>query len=297
MITSQARQQRRPGVATTYVPGDRGLLERLLPSVDHLEVTPDTFAFEHSGQGRLRLDALHELRDVASDATLIVHGVGLSIGSYDGWSADYLHCLDQLMATVDVAWHSEHLGYTKVHGEFLGTMLPLPRTHEALELVAERVTAVQERYDVPFLLENVVRMLPDHDSDYTEAAFLNELTSATGCGLLLDVYNLECDQANNGFRIDEFLDELDLSAVREIHVAGGVKHRGVMLDVHSRPLKESTLSLAREVAGRAQHVETVTYELLGEAVPVLGPEVIASELARVRAVLESWPAASTQAAR
>ncbi|MGY5130789.1 DUF692 domain-containing protein [Streptomyces nigrescens] len=260
--------------------------------MDHVEVTPDAFVDENSDGVSLQIDALHELRDLASDATVIIHGVGLSIGSYDGWSDDYLRCLDQLMDTVNVAWHSEHLGYTKVRGEFLGTMLPLPRTKEALELVIERVAAIQERYPFPFLLENVVRLLPDHDSNYTEAAFLNELTSATGCGILLDVYNLECDQANNGFEIEEFVSELDLNTVREIHVAGGVEHRGIMLDVHSRPMKASTLNLAKEVTIRAPHVETVTYELLDEAAPILGPDLIASELVRMRAMLESAPTAS-----
>ncbi|WP_344443736.1 DUF692 domain-containing protein [Kitasatospora nipponensis] len=268
--------------------------------MDHLEVTPDTFVdegSEGSERGRLRLEALHELRDVAGDAAVIVHGVGLSIGSHDGWSDGYLRCLDQLMDAVDVAWHSEHLGYTRVGGEFLGTMLSMPRTKEGLELVAERVAAVQERYRVPFLLENVVRLIPDHDSDYTEAQFLNELTSATGCGLLLDVYNLECDRANNGFGIEEFLDELDLTAVREVHVACGVEHRGVLLDVHSRPLRASTLDLAREVADRAPRLETVTYELLDEAVPVLGPDLIAAELGRVREMLESSRTAGPAVAR
>ncbi|MFI6154695.1 DUF692 family multinuclear iron-containing protein [Kitasatospora sp. NPDC051170] len=275
------------GVATTYTPGHHDRLERLLPLVDHLEVTPDTFVDERSDGGSLRLDALNELRDVAGDAAVIVHGVGLSIGSHDGWSEGYLRCLDQLMDTVDVAWHSEHLGYTRVRGEFLGTMLSMPRTEEALEVVVERAAALRERYAVPFLLENVVRLIPDHDSDFTEAQFLNELTAATGCGLLLDVYNLECDRANNGFGIEEFLDELDLTAVREIHVAGGVERGGLMLDVHSRPVKESTLHLAREVAGRAPRLETVTYELLDEAVPVLGMDLIASEVVRVRDMIES----------
>ncbi|WP_158708340.1 DUF692 domain-containing protein [Streptomyces sp. NRRL S-455] len=260
--------------------------------MDHMEVTPDAFVDENSDGGSLQIDALHELRDLASDATVIVHGVGLSIGSHDGWSDDYLRCLDQLMDTVNVAWHSEHLGYTMVRGEFLGTMLPLPRTKEALELAIERVAAIQERYPSPFLLENVVRLLPDYDSDYTEAEFLNELTSATGCGLLLDVYNLECDRANNGFEIEKFLNEIDLKTVREIHVAGGVEHRGIMLDVHSRPMKASTLNLAKEVFTRAPYVETVTYELLDEAAPILGPDLIASELVRMRAMLESAPTAS-----
>src|SRR5205823_101733 len=100
----------------------------------------------------------------------------------------------------------------------------------ALDMVCARVQALQERYPVPFLLENIVHILPDHPAEYTDAAFLNALTARTGCNLILDIYNLECDAHNTGFDIPAFLDELDLSAVRELHLACGVEYRGLLLD-------------------------------------------------------------------
>jgi uncharacterized protein (UPF0276 family) len=140
-----------------------------------------------------------------------------------------------------------------------------------------------ERYELPFLLENIVHVLPDAAADYSDAAFLNTIVERTDCGLLLDVYNLECDAHNLGFDIDSFLSELDMSSVREIHVAGGTEHRGFKLDVHSRPTGDSTVALAREVVRQARGaVRVVTYELLPQAVPVLGYEVITEELERLR---------------
>ena len=62
-------------------------------------------------------------------------------------------------------------------------------------------------------------MLPDPDGDYDEAGFLNELCKRTGCGLVLDVYNLECDEHNHGLDIDRFLGALELGAVHELDVA------------------------------------------------------------------------------
>ncbi len=233
---------------------------------------------------------LAELKSIGDAARVLVHGIGLSIGSHSGWSEAYLRLIDELLDEVDVAWHSEHLGYTIVDGENIGTMLTMPKTTEALELLSDRIAALQERYRLPFLIENVIHMLPDCEGDYCDAAFLNALVERTGCGLLLDVYNLECDAHNHGFDIDAFLDELDLTKVREVHVACGSEYRGFLLDAHSRTTRESTIDLARRVVERAGgSVQAVTYELLREAVPMLGHDAIVEELRRLRVALRGGP--------
>ena len=104
-----------------------------------------------------------------------------------------------------------------------------------LNLLVTRIDQIQRRYGLPFLVESVVQLLPPYPQQRSEAAFLNALTEATGCGILLDVYNLRCDEANNGLDLSAFLDQVALERVAEIHVAGGVRSEGVMLDVHSRP--------------------------------------------------------------
>jgi len=222
---------------------------------------------------------------VAGVTEFVVHGVGLSIGSASGYSEQYLDLLAEFLDQFAVAWHSEHLGYTTVDGTSLGTMLALPKTEEVLGLLVQRVGEIQSRFELPFLLENIVHLLPDYPGDYSDAGFLNELVARTGCGLLLDVYNLECDAANNNFDIDAFLDELDLDAVGELHVAGGVARDGLQLDVHSRSTDPSTLALAKRVVDRTPSLGGVTYELLAEAVQVLGAERISAELTRIRSAL------------
>ena len=271
-----------PRLATTYEGRDPILLETVIPLVDYIEVVPDTIAKSINGARQLSADTLLQLQELPDHVSIIAHGVGLSIGSYDGYSSDYLHLLDQLLDKVDLAWHSEHLGYTTVGEMNLGTMLPLPRTDEALEVVSQRIINIKQRYGLPFLLENVAHVLPTPGDDYSPAGFLNALVACTDCNLLLDIYNLECDVHNHGLDLDKFLDELNLDAVLEIHVANGVEHRGLRLDVHSELTQQSTLDIAREVVRYAPALRAVTYELLSQAVPVLGYKAIAGELQRIR---------------
>ncbi len=275
-------------IGATYEGRDPALLERMLPLVDYVEVTLETISEVNDRGISLSGDIMRELKNIGKEAQIIVHGVSLSIGSHEGWSPTYLRLLDDFLEQVDVAWHSEHLAYTKVNGEHLGIMLALPKTEEALDMVCERVSAIQERYGIPFLLENTVHVIPDCPSDYSEAGFLNELTDRTGCWLILDAYNLECDAHNHGFDIPAFLDELRHDSVRELHVACGVEHNGILLDVHSQLARNSTVDLAQDVVRRSEgSAQVVVYEFMPEAIPGLGHPAIAEQLRRLRAAFES----------
>jgi uncharacterized protein (UPF0276 family) len=271
-------------LGVTYEGRDPALLEKMLPHVDYIEVTLETIAEVKEEKIVLSAEVMSELKNIGKAVKFIVHGVSLSIGSHEGWSANYLHLLDDFLQQIDVAWHSEHLGYTKVDGQHLGIMLAMPRTEEALDLVCERVCAIQERYKLPFLLENIVHVIPDFPGNYSHAGFLNAITERTGCGLILDVYNLECDAHNHGLNIPEFLDELNPTNIRELHVACGVEHNGFLLDVHSQLTRESTLDLAQYTIKQvATNAEVVVYEFMPEAVPGLGHAAIGEELRRLRA--------------
>lgn len=275
-----------PALATTYEGDDPELFGRLAPLVDVIEISPDAIAVSDGRRAKLRPEVMDEYAGVASQLQFVAHGVGLSIGSFDHWNEGYLQLLDELFARFELAWHSEHLAYTEVAGENIGTMLALPRTQEALDLICERVRRIQERYGVPFLLEHVIQLLPDAPGEFTPAGFLNAIATNTGCGLILDAYNLECDAYNQGLDISAFLEELDLAPVRELHLAGGVQQNGFQLDIHSRAACESTLQLAREVASRAPGLRVVTYEFLKEAIPSLGRDAICAELVRIRKAIQ-----------
>jgi len=273
-------------LGVTYEGRDPELLERMLPHVDYIEVTLETIAEIRDEKVVLSDDVMSELTSLGKDLKIVVHGVSLSIGSHEGWAPTYFRLLDEFMERVDVAWHSEHLGYTKVDGQHLGIMLAMPKTEAALDMLCERVVQIRDRYRLPFLLENIVHVVPDSPGAYSDAAFLNALANRSGCGLILDVYNLECDAHNHGLDVEEFLAEIDFTHVREVHVARGVEHNGFLLDVHSQLTHRSTVDLARHAVDQAAgHAQVVVYEFMPEAVPGLGRDAIAAELRRLRAAL------------
>jgi hypothetical protein len=236
------------------------------------------------GRAELLPGRLNRLREYADRVALIAHGVGLSLGSHEGMHQPYLTLLDALFDVLPILWHSEHLGFCRVDGHFMGTLLSMPATHEALDLICARVDQIQNRYEQKFLVENVASVVGDPPVDYSKAGFMNEIVARTGCGLLLDVYNLECDAHNHGLDIGGFLDELNLDAVVELHLARGDEHGKFLMDVHSRRLAETTLALARSVVARTPNVRAITYELLPEAIPLVGYDGIAEEMINLRRI-------------
>jgi uncharacterized protein (UPF0276 family) len=286
----------RLGVGFTYQRGLHSVLETCRELIDFYEISPDLLCTEHVVNDRGILDYQPQLLEEAlawcADRPLVVHGLGLSIGSASGWNEAYLRILDSFHQRRRFAWHSEHLGFmltarpdgTPLH---TGVPLPLPFTEESLDLLVPRARALSERYEVPFLLENLTYYLPDllSDGGRDEVAFLNDLTERSGCGLLLDLYNFHCNAVNFGFDARQALDRLRLDRVVEVHLAGGVTHDGFLVDVHSDIIPEPVWDLVDWLAPHLSHLSGITYELLEQALPIVGVERIGRQLERAR---QAW---------
>jgi uncharacterized protein (UPF0276 family) len=281
------------GVGITYQRGLRAAVDACADQIDFLEISPDLLCQEYPLEDRRILayqpDLLADALDACASRPLVAHGLGLSIGSATGWNESYLDILDDLHALRPFPWHSEHLGYlltTQPNGRALhtGIPLPLPFTDEALDLLVPRARALCQRYGVPFLLENLTYYLPGLPADRgrDEVAFLNELTERSGCWLLLDLYNFYCNAVNFGFDPYEALARLRLDRVVEIHLAGGTTHDGFLLDVHSDFVPEPVWKLLDFVIPKAPNLCGIVYELLEQAVDIVGIGGIARQLTRVR---------------
>lgn len=277
------------GVGLSYTLGhDLGLLTR--DHLDFVEITPDILCRVAGGELRLAPGLLDVAQRACGDLPIAVHGVELSIGSAHGWNAAYLTMLADFQARWPFAWHSEHLHFQTVMDSDgprdTGVPLPLPLTHEAAALVANRSAELIERFGVPFLLENAAQYLGrlPGDADIAgEEEFIAEIAAASGCGLLLDLHNLHCNAVNHGFDATTALDRLPLDRVGEIHVAGGSWAEGFYLDAHDGLVPDPVWALLELALPRCRNVAGLVFEMLDVHVRRTPPEAIAGELAKLRA--------------
>jgi uncharacterized protein (UPF0276 family) len=160
------------------------------------------------------------LECVRRDYPLAVHGVGLSLGSAEQLDARHLRRIQELVRAIEPGLVSEHLSWSVVGGAYLGDLLPLPMTEEALAVVCRHVEQTQEALQRRLLIENPSTYLQFRHSTIPEWEFLAAVAQRTGCGLLCDVNNIFVSASNHGWDPQAYLQALPAAAVGEIHLAG-----------------------------------------------------------------------------
>lgn len=196
-------------------------------------------------------DAIRDVQRLREAVPLLLHGIGLSLGTADGLDPLRVDHLANLVAAVQPPWVSEHIAFTRAGGIEIGHLTPLPFTREAVATVARNVRTLQRHIpDVPLLLENIAYTI-SLPGEMSEAEFVRAVVETAGCGLLLDLENVHANAVNHGYDPLEFLAQLPLERVSEVHLAGGVWRGDTYADTHTRPVPEQSWRLLEWLAPRA----------------------------------------------
>lgn len=280
------------GVGLMFNPSLPAFLDNCVGSYDYLEIIPDTFWTDHRGSIEERFREVgpyvEVLERTADRVPVVAHHLGLSLGTEEPSDPEYLDQLCRWWQRFEFPWHSDHLSVARVPGshryDHAGVAIPVPFDDESLDVVAATIGEVQAAISAPFLVENSVYFLDIPEQQFTEPQFMNALTARTGCGLLLDLHNLYANARNHRFDAFEFLAELDLSRVVEIHVAGGSEFAGMWTDSHSGPCPEPVWQMLDWVLPRAPALCGITFEFHHSYYPALGEAGIAAELDTARSL-------------
>ena len=217
------------------------------PPVGWIEVHSENYL----GAGGPRLAALEQIR---RDYPLSCHGVGLSLGSWEGLDVDHLARLRALFDRFQPGLVSEHVAWSVQDGTYLNDLLPLPYTEEALAILCRNVEQAQEAFGRQILVENPSSYVSFAESTIPEWEFMAETSRRTGCGLLLDVNNIHVSAHNHRFEPGPYLDAIPLEMVGEVHVAGHFVHafgdQAILIDDHGAPVNDAVWALLREALRR-----------------------------------------------
>ena len=191
---------------------------------------------------------LAQLRHLAAQFPISVHGVGLSIGGADALDRDHLARLRHLCDWLNPASFSEHLAWSTHDGTYLNDLLPLPYTAATLARVCDHVDQVQAALGRRMLLENPSSYLAFAETTMSEVDFLTEIAGRTGCGLLLDVNNVYISAINQ--RVDPMatINAFPLHLVGEVHLGGHDQDQAedgaiLLIDSHARPVVDPVWAL------------------------------------------------------
>ena len=215
-----------------------------LPVIPLLEIHSENFFSQSS---RLH----HNLKIISANYNLSFHSVSMSLGSTDNLSIDYLSRLKELVDEYKPQFISDHLAWASVDNIYLHDLLPLSYTLESLDLFKKKVDFVQNYLGTQILIENPSTYVSFAESSMSETKFLNELVASTGCGLLLDINNIFISSRNLSYNPIAYLDDINVNAVKQIHLAGFEDNSsGILIDTHSQAPSKEVLGLFKYFVGK-----------------------------------------------
>lgn len=178
---------------------------------------------------------------------VVVHSIGLSLGGAQLPSDDYIDELNRVCELYDGVLFSEHIAFVRSKSKEAGHLLPVKRDEESLQILIENINYAKKRLCRPLVLENIASFVEWPGNTISEPEFISRILEETGCGLLLDISNLYANSVNNKFDPLSYLDNLPLDKVAYMHIAGGVRAKGLYHDTHSHALNEPVLKLLESV--------------------------------------------------
>ena len=181
---------------------------------------------------------------------VVVHSVGLSLGGAQLPDDEYLDELNRVSEIYGGVLFSEHIAFVRSRSKEAGHLLPVKRDEETLKILIENINYASSKLSRPLVLENIASFVEWPGNSIEEPEFLSKILQETDCGLLLDISNLYANSVNNRFDPLEYFDRLPLSKIAYMHIAGGVKAKGLYHDTHCHALSSPVLSLLEEICCR-----------------------------------------------
>lgn len=170
--------------------------------------------------------ALADLERLRGRYPMLLHCLSMNLGSADPLDRDYFERVRAFADRFEVSGVSDHLSWRSIGGAWTLSLLPLPRTREALEHVVARVEGAQSVLGRRIALENVsqYRATPE---EMPLVEMFNELYQRCGAPIHLDLNNLLVNERWLGEKPEAFLDALT-AEVGWAHVAG---HQNVEMPI------------------------------------------------------------------
>jgi len=259
------------GVGLNWFPELDPVLKENNELVDVLEVEPQSLWRRDNDADGLLLDqvSLEALRQFRKP--MLSHSVALPIGGIHPSPSKELSNLSATCQELSSPWVSEHLSFNRIvdeSGEWQsGFLLPPRQTMAGVEAAIASVRELSAGLAVPLAIETGVNYLSPRPDDLPDGEFVARVAEGADCGILLDLHNVWANDRNGRQPLGDYIDQIPLERVWEIHLAGGHSHRGFWLDAHSGMVSPELMELAARIVPRLPNLKAIVFELFPSHFP------------------------------
>ena len=220
-----------------------------------------------------------------------MHSVGIPVGGTVRPNPEQVDVLNRIVTDLDSPWASEHLSFNSTGDFHTGFFLPPRQTAAGITAAVESVSLLRQGLRVPLAIETGVNYLRPRPDELSDGSFFSAVATKADCGILLDLHNVYTNAVNGRQALDDFLEEIPLDRVWEVHLAGGFEMKGFWLDAHSGPIPEPLLETSKNVIPRLPNLRAITFEVFPSFIPGLGIKAIQKEMEKLK---ELWQLRETQ---
>lgn len=282
------------GVGLLYNASLPEYLEHNIEKVDYIEIIPDMFWSDEGRNAHPRFVDLpqwrHQLNWMAKQVPLVAHNIGMSLGTLNYFDKEYIQFMKEMNESYCFRWHSDHLSFIKLptkgpHDHNAGIAIPVPYDKDYLAMLREKISFITEQIELPFLIENNVYFVEYPDQDYSETDFINQLVSSNDqANILLDIHNLYANSVNHKLKARQYIDELRMDKVVEMHIAGGNEMGGMYMDSHAGPCPDEVWELLDYAVSKAPNLRGITFEFHESYFPLLRFDGLNKQIEMAKAI-------------
>jgi uncharacterized protein len=273
------------GVGITYSSAIVPLLERR-PELFHVvEIEPQTTWIRTTDPHvpyLVREEVVEHL--LALPGRKLIHSIGAPVGGTVRPDAAQLPLLRQAVERFDSPWISDHLSFNQTPEFATGFFLPPRQTMAGVEAVTRSIRDLQRAVGAPLAVETGVNYLKPLADELRDGEFVRYVAETADCGILLDLHNVFSNALNGRQPLDEFLEDLPLHRVWEVHLAGGMEVDGFWLDSHSGAIPDALYAIVERVIPRLPNLGAIIFEIFSSFVPVVGLDLVEEQIHRLHAL-------------
>jgi len=275
------------GIGATYSDAIEPLIERHPELFDVLEIEPQTTWIKTADRQRPFQADNRVLDHLASlPGRKVIHSVGRPVGGTVAPEVAELDLLKHTIKHLNSPWASDHLSFNQTSEFATGFFLPPRQTPAGIETASSAIRRLQTALMVPVAIETGVSYLRLRDDELPDGEFVARVVETADCGLLLDLHNAYCNSVNGRQPLEEFLDQLPLDRVWEVHVAGGFELDGFYLDAHSGAIPEPLHAVIEEIIPHLPNLKAIVFEIFPSFIPVVGLDLVRDQLEWLHGVWE-----------
>ena len=270
-----------------FLPNDPSHLELYADLIDgeadYFELSPESFWVGSSAGAGIEFHESVKIFEAIRDLVqkpFVGHGLAFSPGTpVEGGiekkrTSDWLDILKRTQEKFNFRWYSEHLGFSNsASGVHAVLPLPLPQNEESTRTVSERMALLKNIFpEVAF--ENSVFYM-SLDDPALEGEFYNDLCTASGSKLMLDLHNVYTHCFNFNVDPEFFISTINLENVIQIHLSGGSlsapawfkSEKTMRLDSHDSLIPPEVMKLYESVLPKCKNLRGVIVERLNKTLP------------------------------